>query len=59
LPEALSQEEVQAIVEAAIAETGAASMADMGKVMKIVMPKIQGRAEGGFVSQLVRQKLQG
>lgn len=59
LPEKLSEEEVLAIVEDAIKETGAASMADMGSVMKVVMPKIQGRADGGAVSQMVRQKLQG
>lgn len=59
LPEMLSEEEVAAIVEAVINETGAASMADMGKVMQAVMPKIQGRADGGVVSQMVRQKLQG
>lgn len=59
LPEELSDEEVEAIVEETIAETGASSMADMGKVMQAVMPKIQGRADGGHVSQLVRQKLQG
>lgn len=59
MPEALSEEDVKAIVEATIAEIGAASMADMGKVMQAVMPKIQGRADGGLISQLVRQKLQG
>jgi uncharacterized protein YqeY len=59
LPEMLSEEEVQAIVDAAIRETGAASMADMGTVMKAVMPKVQGRADGGVISQMVRQKLQG
>ena len=59
MPESLSEEDVQAIVEATIAEVGAASMADMGKVMQAIMPKIQGRADGGLVSQLVRQKLQG
>jgi uncharacterized protein YqeY len=59
MPEALSQEDVQAIVDATIAEVGAASMADMGKVMQAIMPKVQGRADGGLVSQLVRQKLQG
>lgn len=59
LPEELSEEEVQAIVTETIEETGASSMADMGKVMQAVMPKIQGRADGGYVSQVVRQKLQG
>ncbi|HKJ26404.1 MAG TPA: GatB/YqeY domain-containing protein [Anaerolineales bacterium] len=58
MPEMLSEAEIQAIVEATISETGASSMADMGNVMKAVMPKIQGRADGSMVSQMVRQKLQ-
>lgn len=58
LPEELSAEEIQALVQGTIAEVGAGSMADMGKVMKALMPKIQGRADGGQVSQLVRQELQ-
>lgn len=59
LPKALSQQEVEAIVQAAIAEVGATTPADMGKVMKAVLPKLQGRADGAQVSQLVRTKLQG
>ncbi len=59
LPAGLSAAELEAIVTAAIKETGAISPADMGKVMKIVVPQIQGRADGGQVSQLVRTKLQG
>ena len=58
LPEMMSEAEVQAIIEATIEEIGATGMADMGKVMKAVMPKIQGRADGGLVSQIVKQKLQ-
>ncbi len=58
LPDELSQAEIEALVEQSIAEAGATSMADMGNVMKVIMPKIQGRADGGAVSQLVRQKLQ-
>ncbi len=58
LPQGLSQEELETLVEDVIAEVGASSMADMGNVMKILMPKIQGRADGGQASQLVRQKLQ-
>ena len=57
LPERLSKTEIMAIVDAAIAETGAASMRDMGKVMGIVKPKVQGRADVGQVSGLVKQKL--
>lgn len=59
LPQALSPQELEAIVQEAIAEAGATSPADMGKVMKVVLPKVQGRADGGQVSQLVRTKLQG
>jgi uncharacterized protein YqeY len=57
LPEELSEAEIAGIIEAAIAETGAESMRDMGKVMAIVKPKVQGRADVGIVSGLVKQKL--
>jgi uncharacterized protein YqeY len=57
LPAALSDDEISAIIEAAIAETGAESMRDMGKVMGIVKPQVQGRADVGQVSGLVKQKL--
>jgi uncharacterized protein YqeY len=59
LPKGLSEQEIEAIVQAAIEEVGATTPADMGKVMKTVLPKVQGRADGGQVSQLVRSKLQG
>ena len=59
LPEELSDEALEAIVRETIAELSASSMADMGGVMKAVMPKIQGRADGGKISQMVRQILQG
>jgi len=57
LPAGLSEAKIMAIIEAAIAETGAESMRDMGKVMGIVKPKVQGRADVGQVSSLVKQKL--
>ena len=57
LPKALSPEELEAIIKETIAEVGAGSMADMGRVMQAVMPKLQGRAEGGQVNQLVRKLL--
>ncbi|MCB1772604.1 MAG: GatB/YqeY domain-containing protein [Gammaproteobacteria bacterium] len=57
MPEALGDDEIAAIIEAAISETGAESMRDMGKVMAIVKPKVQGRADVGKVSGLVKQKL--
>ncbi len=58
LPEEFSAEKIEALVKETIAELGASSLADMGAVMKALMPKIQGRADGGQVSQLVRQQLQ-
>jgi len=58
LPKAMNAEELATLVEAAIAEVGAASPADMGKVMKILMPKVAGRAPGDQVSTAVRQRLQ-
>ena len=57
MPEALSELKIAAIIEAAIAETGAESMRDMGKVMAIVKPQVQGRADVGQVSGLVKKKL--
>ena len=59
LPVAMSADELRGIVEAAIAEVGATSMTDMGKVMKIAMPKTAGRASGGDVSALVKELLSG
>ncbi len=57
LPEALSEEELSAIVVKAIADSDASGMKDMGKVMALVKPQIQGRAEVGKVSQLVKSSL--
>jgi uncharacterized protein YqeY len=57
LPEQLSDEELHAIVGDAVAESGAASPKDMGKVMSAVMPKVGGRADGKRVSQVVKEKL--
>ncbi len=58
LPQQLTNEELTGLVNEAIAETGASSPADMGKVMKAVMPKVQGRSTGDQVSQVVRKSLQ-
>ncbi len=57
LPEQLSKEEIVSIVKQAIVETGAASRSDMGKVMKVVMEKVKGAAEGKLVSQIVAEQL--
>ena len=59
LPEALSADELREIVKAAIAETGASVPADMGKVMKVALEKVAGRAPGGEVSAMVREQLAG
>jgi uncharacterized protein len=58
LPQAMSPEELRAIVQAAIAETGAAQPSDIGKVMKVVMGKVAGRAPNDMISQMVRELLQ-
>ena len=58
LPKAMPAEELRALVQAAIAETGAASPADMGKVMKTVMSRVAGRAPNDMVSATVRELLQ-
>ncbi|MBS8264957.1 GatB/YqeY domain-containing protein [Mesobacillus boroniphilus] len=57
MPQQLSEEEVTAIVKEAIAETGAASKADMGRVMAVIMPKLKGKADGSLVNKLVQQHL--
>lgn len=57
LPEQLSDEELAALVEAAISESGASEMRQMGQVMSVVMPKVGGRADGKRVSAAVREKL--
>jgi uncharacterized protein YqeY len=57
MPEPLGEEELERIVDDAIAETGATSLRDLGRVMADVMPQVSGRADGGAVSQLVREKL--
>jgi len=57
LPQPLSQEEVSKIIEQSIQETQASSPKDIGKVMKSVMPKIAGKADGKLINQLVKEKL--
>ena len=57
MPEPLSEEELERIVDDAIAENGATSLRDMGRVMADVMPQVAGRADGSAVGQLVREKL--
>ena len=57
LPEQLSDEELRALVEEAVAETGAAGPKDMGKVMAALMPKTKGRADGKRINTMVRELL--
>ena len=57
LPEPLGEEELEEIIDDAIAENGATSMRDFGRVMADVMPQVSGRADGSMVSQLVKEKL--
>ena len=57
MPEPLSEDEIEQIVDDAIAETGATSLRDLGRVMADVMPQVSGRADGSAVSRLVREKL--
>jgi hypothetical protein len=57
LPTALTDAEIAELVQSAISQTGAASMADMGKVMGILRPQVQGRADTGAVSGLVKAAL--
>jgi uncharacterized protein YqeY len=57
MPEPMSEEDIEGIIDDAIAETGATSLRDLGRVMADVMPQVAGRADGSTVSQLVREKL--
>lgn len=57
LPQAMPADELRAIVQAAITETGAAAPSDMGKVMKVVMPKVAGRAPNDAISTVVKELL--
>ncbi|WP_457568151.1 GatB/YqeY domain-containing protein [Desulfurobacterium sp.] len=59
LPEQMDEDEIRKVVEEAITETGASSLKDMGKVMKVVMPKVKGKADGSLVNRIVRELLSG
>jgi uncharacterized protein YqeY len=58
LPEELGEDELMALVKEAVTESGASAPADMGKVMKLLLPRVQGRASGDRISQAVRLMLQ-
>lgn len=57
LPQQLSREEVEALVVKAVVDSGAQGPKDMGKVMKLLMPQVAGRADGKLVNDIVREKL--
>ena len=57
LPQALSAEEILKIIDESIQETQASSLKDLGKVMKSVMPKLTGKADGKVINQLVKERL--
>jgi uncharacterized protein YqeY len=59
LPQPLSEEEVKRLIRASITEAGATGVQDLGKVMKLVMPKVSGRSDGKRVNDLVRALLGG
>jgi uncharacterized protein len=57
LPQQMGEEEIKSLVKNAIDQTGAKTIADMGKVMGALMPKVKGKADGGLVSKIVRESL--
>lgn len=59
LPRQLSEGEIEALVDDAVQETGASSPSDMGNVMRVLMPRLKGAADGKLVNTIVRKKLQG
>lgn len=59
LPTKMGEDEIKAAIEAAVAETGASSPADMGKLMGVLKPRLAGQADMGEVSKLIKQRLAG
>ena len=57
MPEQLSEEEINKIIEKAFAEVNPTAQSDMGKIMKVVTPKVKGKADMGLVSKIIREKL--
>jgi hypothetical protein len=58
LPEQMGEDEIRKIVQESIKEAGAAGVSDLGKVMKVLMPKVKGKADGGLVNKLVKEELE-
>ncbi|WP_217586746.1 GatB/YqeY domain-containing protein [Lentibacillus saliphilus] len=59
MPEQLSSEELEQVVQATISEVGATSPKDMGKVMSAIMPKVKGKADGSLINKIVQKHLKG
>ena len=59
MPQQMSREEIETLVKDAVAESGAKGPNDMGKVMKVLMPKVKGRADGKLVNEVVKETLGG
>lgn len=59
LPQPLSKDEIEALIDEAVQEAGAVNVRDIGKVMKVLMPKVSGRADGRTINQMVRERLSG
>ena len=57
MPEPLSDQDLEKLIDETIAESGATSKADMGKVMQLIMPKVKGKADGGKVNKFVQKRL--
>src|SRR3989344_5912213 len=57
LPKQMGEGEIKILVKEAIGQTGATTIADIGKVMGVLMPKVKGKADGGMVSKIVRESL--
>jgi len=57
MPAQLGEDEIRAVIKKAVLETQATSMKDMGKVMKLVMPEVKGKADGSLVSKIVKEEL--
>lgn len=58
LPAQMGEEEITILVKEAVAQTGATSMQDIGKIMGVLMPKVKGKADGSLVNKIVREQLQ-
>lgn len=59
LPQQMSEDEIRRVVDEAVAQAGATSVRDLGAVMKVLMPRVKGKADGGLVNRIVRSRLEG